>query len=267
MMSEDRVSTPLHWTILGFLVVFIASAVLSLSGCAKDSYCELDLPEVAAIVQPIINGEVSVNRRSAVKVHNVGRGTYCTGTIVGPHTVLFAAHCVVGSGKSPGDPASQVNLSINGHPSVFGYEGNYEAHPSYDGRGATGSLKFKGDLAVAWFDDVLPEPYASIAETPNGCYPGLIVQGYGRTENGYSRNLHERVVYETFHNKRTIFVTEGPCFGDSGGGLYVETPEGLTIIGVTSFSRAADCHAWGLRGANGYTNLYTYGAWARDRTF
>jgi hypothetical protein len=242
----------------------LVALIATLAGCGhRDAFCDLDRPEVASIEMSIINGEVSTDRRSVVHVYNIGRSTTCTGTIVGPHTVLTAAHCVLGAGKSPGEPAKRVDVYVSG-VRYGGSEGNYEAHPDYDRRGVR---KFKGDMAVAWFDDVLPEPYASIAEAPTGCYPGLIAQGYGVDELGLSGPLRERIVYEVHHNKPIIYTTEGNCFGDSGGGLYAETPEGHTIIGVSSHARKDDCTSRGRKGAAGYTNLFTYGSWARARTF
>ena len=247
-----------------FSLAFFLYIAFFMAGCGhRDAFCDLQRPEVASIETSIINGEVSTDRRSAVEVWLVGRGMLCTGSIVGPHTVLTAAHCVLGSGRSPGEPATRVDINVEGVYYV-GADGNYEVHPDYDGKGIRAH---KGDMAVAWFDEVLPEPYVSIAEAPTGCYPGLIAQGYGRDELGLLAGLRERGVYEVHHNTYHIFTTEGSCFGDSGGGLYAETPEGHTLIGVTSFLRNKDCTSRGRKGATGYTNLFTYGAWAQARTF
>ena len=246
-----------------FSLAFFLYIAFFMAGCGhRDAFCDLQRPEVASIEMSIINGEVSTDRRSVAKVWCIGR-TYCTASIRGPHTVLTAAHCVLGSGKSPGEPATRVDIEVGGVRYV-GADGNYEVHPDYDGKGVRA---FKGDMAVVWVDELLPEPYASIAEAPTGCYPGLIAQGYGMDELGLYGPLRERVVYEVHHNKPHIYTTEGGCFGDSGGGLYAETPEGHTLIGVTSFLRNKDCTSRGRKGATGYTNLFTYGAWAQARTF
>ena len=249
------------WSCVAAAIIFV---LIGMAGCGhRDAFCDLQRPEVASIEMSIRNGEVSTDRRSAVLVLSVGRGTICTGSIVGPHTVLTAAHCLLGSRNTGFKPATRADIDVDGVRYV-GADGNYEAHPDYDGHGIR---PMKGDMAVVWFDELLPEPYVSIAEAPTGCYPGLIAQGYGRDELGLFGGLRERVVYEVHHNKYHIFTTEGSCFGDSGGGLYAETPEGHTIIGVSSLLRKTDCTSRGRKGAAGYTNLFTYGAWAQARIF
>jgi hypothetical protein len=258
-IKPGEVSAAITYT---FALAFFLFLISGLAGCAKDAYCNLPRPEVEAIAPKIINGEPTLNVRASVLIvirSNEGEFT-CTATRVGENTLVTAAHCV--------DSEEVYGIDVHSLGTYYGSTEQFEIHGDWSpGKGKRNSKRYEADVAVVWFDFELPSyiSIVSVAETPNGCYPGLIALGYGTDENGNIDYVipREVVVYETYHNRRTIFTTEGSHKGDSGGGLYTETPEGYTIIGVTSYSRDRG-HSL-PRGATGYTNLYTYGEWVRDR--
>jgi hypothetical protein len=235
--------------IFGFPILGIIIALLT--GCADMAVCQLDEPAIVGGESYIINGEVSVDRRQTVYMITSG----CTGVAVGPHTVVSAQHC----NPAPGDfVAYQRDLASGDGSWTFLTVIEVHDHHYTD----VSVVITAGDPI-----DVSPHGYATIG-VPNGCYPGLIAQGYGRSEDGPGDGvLRERVVYQTSVNRAwLIHTTEGSCLGDSGGPLYARTPEGFSVIGIASQVRKHDCTS-GLRFAARYTDITTnIGDWIKERT-
>ena len=236
------------WILVLTAIAFILFGMAS--GCADT--CVLPRPEgspgVGRAELYIIDGEKSEDYRATVKVYM--ENGYCTGAMLDEHTVITAAHCL---------PARKVCIPGNQGCRQLIYQ---EAHPKYDGKGV---IDNKGDVAILQTATPLPGPFATLSvelEEPLECYPGLLAQGYGQGGGG---QLTEREVFEVRTGRHFIYVTEGPCYGDSGSVLYAETPEGLVVIGVASFVRNKDCSE-GRRGwAGAYTKLTgKYGKWAAD---
>lgn len=212
---------------LVFLVVLLAF----ISGCGDYSpLCTLERNHTQA---QIVNGEPSTDRRATVLLR-ITTG-YCTGTVIGPHTVMTAEHCI-DEGVTPEDIVIDVEDSRRPVESFL-------IHPT-------------DDLALVYTLSELPGPIARLYKG-EGCYPGFIAQGWGVTEEGKSWTLNERVVYDVDGTQWVLFITEGACFGDSGSSLYVDTPEGgLAVTGVSSRVRAYDCTQM-YRKRNGATAKYT----------
>lgn len=227
----------------GFIFIFafpVLGIILSLllTGCGEhpEPYCAA--PDVDYTIGAIVNGEPSTNRRSTVYVENP-KG-FCSGTIIGPHTVLSAAHC---------DP---VDILVEG---VAWFEVTESVrHPDY--------LFPVHDLILAYTDEVLPGPYAPIGLAEDEACYSLIAQGYGWGSLG---ELHEREVYETWHGHGTITTGEGICSGDSGGPLYGVQALGVPhLVGVTSWGTSTPNECEG--GTNGFTDLNdpANGDWVRE---
>ena len=215
-MTEDRL---LLWAVVAALVIH-----LLLPGCGEpyEPMCS------AGEQQYIIDGEPSVDRRSTVYVQTV-KGM-CTGTIVGPHTVLTAAHC---------DGVTDISVD-----QVGWFEAVDELqHPEYNFP--------RHDLLLAYFDEPLPGPYAELGTLPLSCSV-LIAQGYGQGSGG---ELHERTVVDHTRTAGTIFAGESTCYGDSGGGLWAAGFHGDVLVGVASFGLNGDC----IGGVNGWVDLTTDG--------
>lgn len=185
----------------------------------------------------IVGGVPSQDRRATVKVFNAG-GT-CSGTIVGPHTVLLAAHCV--------------------DPQVIAVEdfGAFQVEDTLIHEGYNGNVRT--DLQLAYTENELPAPFAEIAKPGLQCEQ-LVAQGYGRGSDG---ELHERNVETVVRYDEVIITTTATCSGDSGGPLYALRSDGsYVLVGVTSFGAGGeDCD-----GPGGSMNLLVLGDWVEENT-
>lgn len=188
----------------------IITLLLIMAGCGSPVAPLCQAPDVAPPSQYIVNGSPSTDRRSTVYVATADG--YCSGTIIGPHTVLTAAHCT-----------NPTDIMVEG---VAWFDVNqHVTHPDYSFP--------KHDLQVVRSLQLLPGPYATIG-LPDGaeCF-GLLVQGYGVGSNGA---LHEREVYELSRDYGIVVASEGICNGDSGGPLYGQLAAGgTTLVGVSSY--------------------------------
>jgi len=189
----------------------------------------------------IVDGELSTDRRSTVQVFLHPGG--CSGTIVGAHTVLTAAHCArdINSIMVEGDAFYRADSGLT-HPDY--------SFPSHD-------------LHLLYFDDTLPEPYATIGLAAGvECY-SLLAQGYGIDSGGA---LHEREIFELNREFGILFTTPATCNGDSGGPAYGETDEGMVQVGVTSFGTTGPTNCRTSR--PGFVDLQDprNGNWVRENT-
>ena len=183
---------------------------------------------------------------------------FCTGTLIGCHTVLTAAHCV-----GDGNTAATCGTPNPGNMLVFAQHGkNYgvssvAVHPGYN-------FAQTSDLAVLR----LSEPVTGIAPSkinttgsPAAGTTGVIA-GFGLTANGgpgsYSDLGIKRAgqvmtatcpgVPDANHVCWNFVAPLGnpgedsnTCQGDSGGPLFVDFGSGSVVAGVTSGGSSPTC--------------------------
>ena len=211
-----------------FSLAFFLYLCFCLSGCGGGPHdlgplCEA--PEIAASSQYIVNGSPSTDRRATVKV--VSDSGWCSGTIVGPHTVLTAAHC----------EGTVVFFEDGTRIEV----GDGLRHPNY--------AFPHSDLYLLYSEVTFPEPYASLGDHSE-CV-SLLAQGYGI---GSNHELHEREVEHVYRDGQSIYGSESICNGDSGGPLYALDSDGAyTLVGVSSFGLNEPYECTG--GAVGFVDL------------
>jgi hypothetical protein len=203
-----------------------------------DAYCQGSPPKgildtlfggITDAYNTIIGGELSTDRRATAFVSIGGTG-YCSGTVIGLHTVLTAAHCL------------GENMSVTIGAQSFLVSETLK-HPDY-------SRAPYNDLALLFVEPNLPGPYviqvydsARAAECDS-----LLAQGWGKSETP-AIDLNESAYRVVKENQKTLYTKQlnpgGICFGDSGGPLYAIVDGSPQLAGVTSTTYSNDCMVGG----------------------
>lgn len=196
----------------------------------------------------------------------------CSGTLIAPRVFLTAGHCT-GDGATAARVWFESDLTENDEYPYGGstsYEGTPVPHPDY----------FWGDsdphdVGVVILDDavtgiepaMLPEPdlLSQLKQDrvlEGGYEEGVFFRsvGYGGTlaswpppELAYDRirrwSESEYVALTKIHlhlSQKAVFDESGSCFGDSGGPIFWDDPEGNEIIVAVTSTGDAQCVATGL---------------------
>jgi hypothetical protein len=196
---------------------WLLAAVVAVAACrAVDS--------TSSTTRPIVNGEVDPNDPAVVMLAFPGQGAYCSGTVVAPHVILTAAHCLFAPEDSeiwfgPNEDQTTAKISV-----IHG-----ETHPTYD----------IGMMTIGAPAPVTPIPMLAVGLDGLLDQPVRIV-GYGVTsEDGSDSGTKRQGMTRLHHLENEVMFTgyEGSqtCYGDSGGPNFM-TIEGVEhVVGVTSF--------------------------------
>jgi tryptase len=238
-------------------MILIVFSLTVLAACQNRDSSTVQITEGTTV----INGKKVTSRntsaaKSLVFIELLGPTgsvrTFCSAALVGPHTVLTAAHCF--DKKYVTDFASfrivfanQIGVT---NPGFIRKGLVYKQHPQYNSNG-----RYNYDFAMAVFDGNAPYGFApaKMDTDRNANYGGatLYVYGYGRSKDYTGRkgqdlrdsvgSLHRGVVtvasdYNQLGDLYLLKTTSQShvCQGDSGGPQFFSQDGVTKIVGVTS---------------------------------
>lgn len=204
---------------------------------------------VGDVASPIVNGTVD-NGDPAVVFLWLGSGS-CSGTLVSPHVVLTAQHCVAGVWASDMQVFFGTNVDDNG---TWIQVVDADAHPS-------------GDIAAVTLADAgptAPIPLADHAFVSGDEGTPVRIAGFGVTSEWGSDSGLKREGTSQLDSWDSEFLYIGggqsdTCYGDSGGPAFIEQGGVEQVAGVTSFG-TAEC-GYGL---SGETRVDVFHQWVVD---
>lgn len=199
------------------------------------------------------------------------RGNFCSGAVIAPNLVLSAAHCI-----KPGADYKIVLYDAQRTPQVRDVR-RVATHPSFSERGIA-AHRAGADVALLQLVEPLPASKSpAVLGTPlEPIAPGqsFRVAGIGVTAPGDGKSggtartaalvstskpgrLQIRLVDPAASNARPGL---GACTGDSGAPVFQRQGGDAVIVGVVSWSTAAN-NAAGCGGLTGVTPLTLYRDW------
>lgn len=214
---------------------------------------------LAAAPPPIVNGDQTDDYEEVVLLYMTdSRGQYgasCTGSVIGPHWVATASHCVIDSGGLEIDRIYVIraaSLNDAGQNDYFEAKDWYP-HPDYNGRDGY------NDIALIEMDDELDGPYLPITDRgPEREDVGedFRLVGYGTTgDNDSSSNPKKRMADVPLYDYDAALLmtwdeddNQNACYGDSGGPLLRLYDDGdYALAGIMDF--VSSCENGGLGSA------------------
>lgn len=212
--------------------LLLTLSVCSLTACAMETLDEASNDaETATDEQSIIGGTTDTGDACVVGVfaHAPGAtsGSICTGTIIGPHTVLTAAHCVspatIGNGQVI-DLLPGTTLALPGIPTT-----TRTFNPAWN----LNNLQGCHDEGILHTAQTL-SPICTRGTFNRTASVRIVGYGANTHSNGGVGTKRQATVSVVASNN--VLFQDGTsnrqtCHGDSGGPAF----QGANVVGVTSF--------------------------------
>lgn len=202
-------------------------------------YVALGSRMAASSPLPITNGGSPSSDTAVVALAFTGDALECTGTVIAPHAVLTAAHCV-GSASLPDVSIGDTLTASTRHDVIATF-----VHPQFD------SVTLDHDIAIVIVDPPLGPTPIPIATTLGSLAAGatLRVVGYGWTVIDDTAPPQRRTGTSQLDAIEDLrLVSHGApsqvCEGDSGGPALYDDGNGERIVGVAS-SGDTECKEFG----------------------
>ena len=187
----------------------------------------------------LVGGTEDPGARSVVALVDLDHGGLCTASLVAPHVLVTAKHCVQGSGEAAPYPASSFRVVAG--PSIDAPEATFDvsavgttpgAWTLTAGGGTDALLGF--DVAVVTLADAMAEtPYAIRRDRPRTLVGmDVPVWGYGQTPEGDNGRKYTALAHVDMTTSGYAITGAVVCRGDSGGPMI--DPVAGDLLGVAS---------------------------------
>ena len=192
--------------------------------------------------EEIVGGQATSSLPAVGNILRFG-SPHCTGTVIGPRTIVTAAHCLQVN-------ASSLTFAIGGNAfqpdAVVGVQ-SVTPHPNYNPNSLT------NDIGYITLSQNAPVEPMGLLESMDSSFVGteLVFVGYGAS-NGFSQTgsgIKRFVNMPISQVGATQFAYQTPgkntCNGDSGGPAFAQVNGTLLVAGVTSYGDA-NCVDFGV---------------------
>ena len=268
LSSQDNSFQHLR-TFFGFLIILLLAACH-----AGPLHSSVDSRAAWTSQNGILGGQAATGEESfagtVVGLYNRAEGSQCTASIIGPHLLLTAAHCV---DADPEDLKVIFSQDLNDTEAVILNVVEYRVSPLWATR--RNQKSNTGDIAVVRFFGNLPSGYepVDLLRNSSALQSGSSVKlaGFGFSGDPKAEQIL-RWVETTIKNAQfsvsEILVEQtfgkGACHGDSGGPGYIEVSGKLVLFGLTSRGVGDALHD--CTSASAFTNVVFYANWIKDIT-